>query len=80
MKKTVESVESVESADKAPAPTADDGSEQTPSWEYGSPAERYSFHDRGKRPVPPTPAKGRAAEPTSPAEDEGPPGPEQPGR
>ena len=61
---------SVETTAKPPAPIPDASSEQMPSWEYGSPAERYSFHDRGKRPVPPVPAKGRAVEPTPPDENE----------
>ncbi|MEE9103722.1 hypothetical protein VXJ36_26240 [Pseudomonas nitroreducens] len=62
----------VERPGKEP-PKPADGSEQTPSWEYGSPAERYSFHDRGKRPAPSPPAKDPAVDPSSLAEDEPPP-------
>lgn len=64
---------SVEPPAKAPPPKPGEGSEQTPSWEYGSPAERYSFHDRDKRPAPPAPSKSSAAEPMPPAENEGSP-------
>lgn len=58
-------------------PTPNEGGEQMPGGEYGSPAERYSFRDRARRPAPPASAQDHDADPAPLLQEERAPPPDE---